>query len=67
MKQEEKKKPMTRSEAGRLGAAALNSDPELKSEAARKAAQTRKAADPEAFAKMGKIGGTNKNKRGKND
>lgn len=69
MKQEEKKKPMTRSDAGKLGAAALNADPEMKSEAAKKAAQTRKAVDPHAFAKMGRIGGNNRHKKreAKND
>jgi general stress protein YciG len=45
---------MSRSEAGRKGAQALNSDETKKSEAARKAAQTR---GHESFVEMGRKGG----------
>lgn len=47
---------MSRSEAGRKGAEALNSNPEKKSEASRKAAQTR---GHESFVQMGREGGKN--------
>lgn len=50
-------------ERGKLGAKALNSDPEKKREAARKAAATRKASDPNVFKKMGKKGGKNAAKK----
>lgn len=53
IKKEYKKK--TFSEAGKLGAIALNSDKEKKREASRKAAQTRKAKDPDIFRKIGSI------------
>jgi general stress protein YciG len=45
---------MTREEAGRKGAEALNADPSKKSEASRKAAETR---GHEAMAAMGQKGG----------
>jgi hypothetical protein len=51
---QEIKKP-THSERGRLGATALNSNPEKKQAAARKAAKTRLAKDPDVFKKMGAI------------
>jgi hypothetical protein len=43
--------------AGLLGAKALNGDKEKKSKAARKAAQTRKALNPDCFRKMGALSG----------
>lgn len=43
--------------AGRLGAKALNGDKEKKSAASRKAAQTRKALNPNCFSDMGRKGG----------
>jgi general stress protein YciG len=49
----------TLKERGKLGAKALNSDPEKKKAAARKAAATRKAADPDVFKKIGSKGGKN--------
>jgi hypothetical protein len=48
---------MSRSDAGRRGAEALNSDPQKKSQAAKKAAETRKAHNPNAFREMGATGG----------
>ncbi|MDF2529279.1 MAG: hypothetical protein K0Q57_159 [Gammaproteobacteria bacterium] len=45
---------MSRSDAGRKGAEALNSDPQKKSAAAQKAAQTR---GHESFVEMGRKGG----------
>jgi hypothetical protein len=56
-------KPSTRSEAGRLGAKALNSDKEKKSSATRKAAQTRKALNPDVFKEMGVLSGIAKKNR----
>lgn len=53
--QKNEKKPMTRSEAGRLGAIALNSDPEKKSRAAKKAAAKRKSINPDTFKEMVKL------------
>lgn len=50
------KKKMTRAEAGRKGAYGLNSNPELKAYAAKKAAQTRKKKDPDVYVKMGRLG-----------
>jgi general stress protein YciG len=47
---------MSRSEAGKKGAEALNSNPEKKSEASRKAAETR---GHESFVEMGRKGGQN--------
>ena len=46
------KKP-TYSERGRLGAMAINSDPDKKRAAALKAAQTRKLKNPNVFKEMG--------------
>jgi hypothetical protein len=48
---------ISRSDAGRLGAKALNSDPQKKSAAARKAAETRKKENPNVFREMGAKGG----------
>jgi hypothetical protein len=48
---------MSRSEAGRLGARALNLDPKKKSTAAKKAAETRKKDNPNIFREMGAKGG----------
>ncbi len=50
----DKEKKMSRSERGRLGALALNSNREKKSEAARKAAETR---GYESLAAAGRKGG----------
>lgn len=51
---------MSRSESGRLGAIALNSDPRKKSKASLKAAQTRLAEDPNTFRRMGHLAGISK-------
>jgi general stress protein YciG len=56
-KEREIKKKMPKSEAGRLGAMALNADPAKKSAAARKAAITRKLKNPNTFVEIGKKGG----------
>ncbi len=48
---------MSRSEAGKLGAKALNQDPRKKSAAAKKAAETRKKENPNVFREMGAKGG----------
>jgi hypothetical protein len=53
----------TKSEAGRLGAKALNKDKEKKSAAARQAAQTRKARNPDCFKQMGALSGIAKKNR----
>lgn len=50
-----KTKKMSYRESGKLGAIALNADPEKKAIAAKKAAATRKALDPDCFKKMGAI------------
>jgi hypothetical protein len=49
----------TTQEAGRKGAEIRNKNlsPEERSEASRKAAETRKQEDPDAFVKMGQKGG----------
>jgi hypothetical protein len=47
---------MTHVERGKKGAMALNTDPVKKSEAAKKAAATKKAKNPHIFAEMGKLG-----------
>lgn len=48
----------TASEAGKKGAEVRHSkSPEERSEIARRAAQTRKEHDPDAFSKMGEKGG----------
>lgn len=49
---------MKRGVKARKGAEALNADPEKKSAAAQKAAETRKQEDPDAFKKMGEKGGS---------
>jgi general stress protein YciG len=50
-----------RQQYGRMGAIALNSDPEKKAAAAKKAAATRLAKNPNIFREMGsKGGGSNK-------
>jgi hypothetical protein len=59
-KEREIKKKMLRSEAGRIGAMALNADPVKKSAAAKKAVITRKLKNPNAFVEMGKKGGKKK-------
>jgi hypothetical protein len=46
-------KKLTKSELGKLGAQALNSDKRKKAMASKKAAQTRKARNPDAFKEMG--------------
>lgn len=51
MKPEETNK-MTKQETGRMGAIVLNSDKEKKLEAARKAARTNLAKDPDYYRKM---------------
>lgn len=51
---------MSRSSAGKLGAFAINSDPVKKSAAAKKAAATRKATNPDIFREMGAKGGSSK-------
>ncbi len=48
---------MSRSDAGKLGAKALNEDPQKKSAAAKKAAETRKKENPNVFREMGAKGG----------
>jgi general stress protein YciG len=53
---------VTRSEAGRRGAQSLNSNPEKKRAAAKKAAETRKAHNPDAFREMGRLGGSHSHK-----
>lgn len=54
VKKSAKNKPkMTKSDAGRLGALALNANPAIKSKAAKAAVATRKALDPACFSKMG--------------
>jgi hypothetical protein len=50
-----KMEKLTRSEAGKRGAEALNSDPHKKSAAAKKAAATRIAKNPNCFKDMGKL------------
>jgi|GEM_PF-4829444 len=47
-------KKMTVQEAGRLGAKVLNADPEKKKAAAKKAARTRLAKNPDVFKEMGR-------------
>jgi len=44
---------MTRKEAGKLGALALNSDTYKKMAACKKAAETRKKLNPNVFSEMG--------------
>lgn len=56
-----------RSEAGRLGAYALNSDPEKKSAATKKAALTRKKINPNIFREMGHMGGSSTKAKSKGD
>jgi len=58
---------MSRSEAGRLGARALNQDPQKKSLAAKKAADTRKKVNPNVFREMGAKGGGAHGKPDKKD
>jgi hypothetical protein len=58
---------MSRSEAGRLGARALNQDPQKKSAAAKKAADTRKKVNPNVFREMGARGGGAHGKGKKDD
>lgn len=48
-----------KSEAGKLGAQTLNSNPDKKSAASKKAAETRKKTNPNIFRKIGRIGGLN--------
>jgi hypothetical protein len=48
-------KKITFSQRGKLGAKALNSDPAKKSAAAKKAAQTRIAKNPNCFIEMGRL------------
>jgi hypothetical protein len=48
-------KKITFSQRGKLGAKALNSDPAKKSAAAKKAAQTRIAKNPNCFKDMGRL------------
>jgi hypothetical protein len=62
----EDRKKLARIEAGKAGALALNSDPEKKSKAAKKAAATRKRWNPEVFREMGKLAaGISKKRAGK--
>lgn len=56
--------PQVKSERGRQGAEALNADPEKKSAAAQKAAETRKKENPDAFKEMGHEGGIKGGKAG---
>lgn len=52
------------SRIGKLGAKALNSDPEKKSAAARKAADTQRAKNPDFFRDIARNSHINRNKRG---
>jgi hypothetical protein len=58
----EEKKKINFTEIGRLGAIALNSDKEKKRAAARKAAETRKAKDPDIFKKLAAMRKSNRGK-----
>lgn len=48
-------KKITYSQRSKLGAKALNSDPAKKSAAAKKAAETRIAKNPNCFVEMGRL------------
>jgi hypothetical protein len=47
---------MTKSQVGKLGALALNSNPEKKSAAAKKAVATVKANNPDFYSRIAKLG-----------
>lgn len=65
--QEDKPDKMSNSEAGKLGALAVNSDPVKKSEATKKAARTRMQANPHIFREIGRKGGLAKKNLKKNN
>lgn len=54
---------MNRAECGRLGALALNSNPEKKAAAAKKAVVTIKAARPNFYSVIGRLGAMKKKER----